>query len=406
MRKPLLIHITTVPTSLAFLTGQVEYIKARGLEVHLVSSPGEDLHRFGALFGVAASAVPMSRRISPLADLVSLVALVRTLRRLNAVIVHAHTPKAGLLGMIAAWLTGVPVRVYHMHGLPLMTATGAKRVLLRWTEKVACALAHRVVCVSHSLRQVALELSLCKPEKITVLLGGSANGVDAADRFNPRSLPAGTRQEVRARYGIPDTAIVLGFVGRVVGDKGIAELVKAWLVLREEFPNLRLLIVGPFESQDPLPAWAETIIRTDPRVHLAGMDWNTPPLYAAMDIVVLPTYREGFPNVPLEAAAMELPIVATTVPGCVDAVKDGITGILVPPRDAVALANALRVYIRDPELRRVHGLAGRDRVLRDFKREDIWEGIWQEYVTLLRQRGLDIQVNRGAQGEVMASVGA
>ncbi|HET6765593.1 MAG TPA: glycosyltransferase family 4 protein [Longimicrobiaceae bacterium] len=387
MKPVQLVHVTTVPMSLTFLTGQIGYVKERGYAVHAISSPGDDLHAFGERLGMPVSAVEMPRRISPLQDLRAVAKLAGALRRLRPAIVHAHTPKGGLLGMIAAWLTRVPVRVYHMRGLPLQTATGSRRVLLAATERVSCALAHRVICVSHSLRAVAVAEGLCPPDKIRVLLGGSGNGVDAAGRFDPASLPAGTRQQVRARLGIPDDAVVVGFIGRLVRDKGIVELAAAWERLREEHPGAHLLVVGPWEPQDPVPAELRRTLEGDPRVHLTGADWNTPPLYAAMDVVVLPTYREGFPNVPLEAASMGLPVVATEVPGCVDAVQHGATGTLVPVRDAAALAEAVGAYVADAGLRGAHGSAGRARVLRDFRREAIWQALAAEYDDLLQRAG-------------------
>ena len=222
--------------------------------------------------------------------------------------------------------------------------------------------------------------------KITVLHHGSINGVAAETAFNPARVGDTVRAAVRERYGIPLNAEVVGFVGRVVRDKGLVELVEAWQTLRAERPELHLLVVGPFEPQDPLPPEVEKLLRTDPRVHLTGLNWDTPPLYAAMDVVVLPTYREGFGIVAIEAAAMELPVVATEVPGCVDAVQDSVTGTLVPPRHASALKEAIRHYLLDPELRRRHGRAGRERVLREFRQEDIWEELYGEYTRLLQMR--------------------
>jgi glycosyltransferase involved in cell wall biosynthesis len=374
--------------SLTFLTGQVGYMKELGFRVHAISSPGDELRAFGQQLGVEVSSVEMPRRFSPLRDLLALAVLTARLHRLHPTIVHAHTPKGGLLGMLGAWLARVPVRIYHMRGLPMLTASGPRRAILRWTERISCALAHRVICVSHSIREVALSERLCDSSKIKVLLGGSGNGVDALGRFDPDGLSVQARELARERQGIPSGALVVGFVGRVVRDKGVAELVAAWRVLRDELANLHLLVVGPFEAQDPLARDVENLLREDPRVHLAGMDWNTAPLYAAMDVVALPTYREGFPNVPLEAASMRLPVVATRVPGCVDAVRDGVTGTLVPARDPHALADALRAYLRDPDLREQHGRAGRQRVLSEFRREAIWEAIHQEYVGQLSARGL------------------
>jgi glycosyltransferase involved in cell wall biosynthesis len=153
--------------------------------------------------------------------------------------------------------------------------------------------------------------------------------------------------------------------------------------LRDAYPRLHLLIVGPFEVRDPVPPETERVLRSDPRIHLVGLDWNTPPLYAAMDVVTLPSYREGFPSVPLEAAAMGLPVVATNVPGCADAVVDGETGLLVDAGDAAALAGSIRRYIDDPDLRRLHGEAGRERVLRRFQPRSVWRALHEVYIHAL-----------------------
>ncbi|WP_197040086.1 glycosyltransferase family 4 protein [Mycobacterium sp. URHB0044] len=379
-------HVTTVPGSLTFFHGQVGYLNARGMDVWALSSPGELLDQFAAREGVRVHGLEMPRRITPLRDMATIARLWRWLREVRPDIVNAHTPKGGLLGMVAAWLARVPVRVYHMHGLPLMTATGLKRRLLRWAEMVSCLLAHQVFCVSASLREAAVAEGLCRPDKMMVLHHGSINGVSADRVFNPAGVGATVRADARGRYGIPLDAEVVGFVGRVVRDKGLVELVEAWQTLRVERPELHMLVVGPFEPQDPLPPDAERLLRTDPRVHLTGINWDTPPLFAAMDVFVLPTYREGLPVSPLEAAAMELPVVATEVPGCVDAVQDGVTGTLVPPRDAAALTEAIRRYLIDPELRRRHGRSGRERVLKEFRQEDVWAALHVEYMRLLDLR--------------------
>ena len=382
-----LVHVMTVPLSLGFFRGQVGYMKAQGFEVHVITSPGEALGRFGEQEGVAVHAVPMIRRIAPIKDLIALVRLCCTLSRIKPHIVHAHTPKGGLLGTLAACLMGVPVRLYHIRGLPFMTAKGFKRLILRLSEQMACLLARRVLCVSHSIREVALAERLCPPGKIKVLLNGSGNGVDAVSRFNPARADDQLRQQTRAQIGIPADALVIGFVGRVVRDKGVTELAEAWLRLRDEFGLAYLLLVGPFEPQDPLPAETVHLLRNDPRIRLIDFVADTFPFYVAMDVVALPSYREGFPNVPLEAAAMQLPVVATRVPGCVDAVQDGSTGTLIPSRDAQALAVALRTYLADAELRYRHGSAAREYVLTNFKPQDIWEALYHEYKELLSQYG-------------------
>src|SRR6185295_3582644 len=345
-----LVHIMTVPESLFFLTRQARFMKARGLEVHAIASPGPDLDRFGREEGVSTYPVEMPRRISPLGDLVALVRLVRILRALRPSIVQSHTPKGGLLGMIAAFLTGVPVRIYTLHGLPLETARGLKRVLLRWTEKISCLLASQVLAVGPSLRRIGIAEGLAPPSKFKVLGKGTINGVDADDRFNPLPHAAAEGKALRRANGIPAEARVIGFVGRIVRDKGLEDLMEAWKGLREEYPDLHLLVAGAFESRDPISPSADAALRGDSRIHLTGNVDFTRPLYGAMEIVVLPTYREGFPTVPLEAAAMGLPVVATQVTGCVDAVLDGVTGTLVPAGNPDRLKAALRTDLDTPGL--------------------------------------------------------
>ncbi|HKP01618.1 MAG TPA: glycosyltransferase, partial [Nitrospiraceae bacterium] len=193
--KPItLVHITTVPQSLTFVMGQVGYMKARGFNVVGLSSPGEWLNRFAEREGVPVHAVEMPRRVTPWRDLLAVLKLVRLLSRIRPEIVHAHTPKAGLLGMLSAWIVRTPVRIYHMHGLPFVTATGLTRRLLIWSEKISCRLAHQVLSVSVSSRAHAVETGLCRADKIKVLLKGSINGVDAVDRFNPDNVPRSSRK--------------------------------------------------------------------------------------------------------------------------------------------------------------------------------------------------------------------
>ncbi len=385
-----LVRITTVPFSLGFIHGQPALLRSLGFCVHVITSPGDRLDQFAVEETVIPHAIPMQRRITPLRDIVALFRIYRTLCKVRPSIVHTHSPKAGLLGSLAAWLARVPVRIHTVHGLPMMTASGMKRRILRWCEKITCRCACQVLAVSNSLRKVVVHEGICPTAKIKVLLSGSSRGVDALGQFHPGRWSDTSRRDIRQKLGIPPDALVLGFVGRVVRDKGMDELAAAWQTLLQQFPTLHLLVVGPLESEDPVPADVLALFQSDPRIHLVGETRDTSPLFAAMDVFTLPSYREGLPVVLLEASAMELAIVATQIPGCVDAVVDGVTGTLVPQRNAQALADAIAAYLRDPDLRRKHGLAGRQRVLAEFRQEAIWQAIYDEYARLMCERGLSL----------------
>jgi glycosyltransferase involved in cell wall biosynthesis len=379
--QPVVVHVMTIAESLPFLRGQVRHVRRRGFAVHAITSPGPLLEAFRDTEGATVHAVEMTRRITPLADLRALLELWRTLRAIRPDVVHSHTPKGGLLGMVAGWLGRAPVRIYHLRGTPLLTARGLRRVAVWVAEWTSCRLAHRVISVSGSLRDVAISERLCPPEKITVLASGSGNGVDAAGRFRPQGEVV--RRETRELLDLPQDALVVGFVGRQVRDKGVVELARAWEVVRAAEPRARLLVVGPREPDPALPADVLEGLAGDPRVHFTGDVPDPVRYYAAMDLVALPTWREGFSNVALECGAMELPVVGAAVPGVVDAIHDGVNGLLVPARDSAALAAALQRYLADPKLRARHGAAGRRLVTTEFRPEPIWEAIAETYEELL-----------------------
>lgn len=394
MNRPRLLYLVTHPmTARYLLRGQLRHLAGRGFEVALAAAPGPDLDVALEQEGVAGFEVPMAREIAPARDLAALARLGRVIARFRPHLVCAGTPKAGLLGMLAARRARVPARLYAVRGLRLETARGARRRLLATAERTAAACAHRVVCVSASLRRRYLELGLAPEAKTAVLGDGSSNGVDV-ERFRPRSSPdrpGGDPETLRLRreLGLPEGAPVVGFVGRLSRDKGIADLLEAFDgPVSARFGAARLLLLGDFEDGDPLPAAVRERLTSHPRVVRAGFVPDAAPYYGLFDLLAFPSYREGFPNAPLEAAASGLPVVGYAATGTVDAVADGATGALVPLGDAEALGAAMVRYLADPGLRRGHGTAGRERVERKFSRQRVWQAWEDELRRLLAERGV------------------
>ena len=390
MNRFKIVHVVTVPVTLKHLLwDQMAYMIKRGLNVVAVSSPGPMLEEVGSRGNLEVHAAPMSRSISPFADLVALWRLFSLFRKIRPAIVHGSTAKAAALAMTAATLARVPIKFYTVRGLMTETRSGSARYLLRAVEWWTCFLSDRVFPVSKSVAAALTEQGLSSSRKISLLGHGSSNGVDGEGRFNPSRVKKPDREVLRRKLGIPGHAFVIGFVGRIVKDKGVEDLIQAWQNIRDRF-DCFLLIIGHAEAQNPVSASALEILENDPRIIKVSAVENTEMAcyYSIMDLLALPSYREGFPNVVLEAAAMEVPTVTTRVTGCVDAVKDGQTGVSVPPRDSVSLAEAIQTYLQDKELLLQHGRAARERVLKDFQQTAIWEALYQEYMLHLGSKGL------------------
>ena len=383
--RPRAVHVVTSDLAVVLMQGQLQFLRHKGFDVTLISSPGKWLATLGSAEGVQIIELPMAREIAPLKDLVSLWRLCRTMRALHPDIVNVGTPKAGLLAGCAAWLTGVPCRFYTLRGLRFETAIGMKRRLLVWAERLACCFAHRIICVSQSLREKATTSGLVSPERMVVFGGGSSNGVDAS-RFAPTLERTKRAAELRFELGIPPEAPVLGFVGRLTRDKGIPELVESFLRLRDQFPNLRLLLLGATEQTDPLDDNTRRVLATHPHIILPGPKPDPAPYYTVMDIFVLASHREGLPNVVLEAYAAGKPVVAAQATGTVDAVRHGETGLLFPIGDVAALVHCLQRLVRDKRLAKTFGAAAQELVKRDFRQEIVWNGLLEEYRRILQTK--------------------
>jgi glycosyltransferase involved in cell wall biosynthesis len=377
------LHAVTDSLSTVLMRGQLNYLRTNGFDPALLSSPGERLEQISAEEGYPVFGVAMRRGISPGRDLRSLFEIWRLLRRIKPVICNSGTPKAGLLVGLAAWLTRVPCRVYTLRGLRLETATGVKRMILTITEKMACFSAHRVVCVSASLRERAIALGLVARAKTVLLGAGSSNGVDPS-RFEPTPERVALASALRQDMGIRPHQPVIGFAGRLTRDKGIPELVAAFQSLRNELPEAILLLVGDYEAGDPVPDNIKDVIESEPGIHRVGFTRQIELYYLTMDVFVLPTHREGFPNTVLEAQAAERPVVTTRATGAVDSIDDSITGLVVPVGDSIALAEALKRLLTDRSLAVQFGQTGRCRVLREFAQERVWSALADEYMDLVK----------------------
>ena len=385
--RPRVVYVVTSDLAVGFMRGQLHFLQEQHFDVILISSPGNWLDEAGRIENVRIIGLPMAREIAPLKDLVSLWRLWRTIRALRPAITNVGTPKAGLLGGCAAWLTGVPCRFYTLHGLRCETSKGLRRNFLISAEHLACHFANRVICVSRSLREKAIAFGLTTQERSVVLGSGSCNGVNAS-QFAPTPERTMRASELRLELGIPPDAPVIGFVGRLTRDKGISELVEAFRGISNEFPDLRLLLLGLLEEEDRLDSETRKYLETHPRIILAGYIEDTSSYYALMDILALPSHREGFGNVVLEAYAAGKPVVAARATGLVDAVMDGETGLLFPVGDVGALAHCLRRLLSDKIAAAKLGSAGQELVKREFRQKIVWNALMEEYRRLLHTKSL------------------
>ncbi|UHA71966.1 glycosyltransferase family 4 protein [Paenibacillus sp. 481] len=382
--RPRIVLAVTLPECVLFFEGHIRYLREQGYEVTVVSCarPQAEL-----LEGASFVQIPMKRYMSVFRDLASLWHACRVLHELKPDIINAGTPKAGLIMMLAGWLCRVPHRVYTCHGLRLETMKGWRRTVLAWTERLSARCAHRVIAVSDSVRAALIHLQLAPVSKVEVLHHGSCKGVEAA-RYAPTAERLAEAAQLRLQWGIELDAPVIGFVGRQARDKGVDLLVEAFLAVKQLYPQAILLMLGNDEETDPIEERTKRIIATEPSIKNVGFISQIEPYYTVMDMLVHPSYREGFGNVILEAGAAARPVIVSRVTGLVDSVKERVTGLFIEPGNVAQLQDAMLELLRNAAYAKQLGVNGRRRVLRDYRPAHIiaaHERLYQRMLSQSRQ---------------------
>ncbi len=365
------------------LPGQMHFMAANGFDVLMISADGKELAEVIEQEKCPHIIVPMTRKITPLRDLKCLFQLIRIFRKEKPDIVHTHTPKAGLLGMLAAKLTAVPTRIHTVAGLPLMVETGFKYRLLKFIEKLTYAAANQVWPNSNSLMKFIVDHKLCKGSKLQIIAKGSTNGINT-DRFSTAALDGHIIEATKETIHFSDNNKYLLCIGRLVKDKGIIELVNVFTKLQKTDPGIILLLVGEYEaSLDPLPATTLHEIETNPSI--IHINWTNQVEYYMQlaDLFVFPSHREGFPNVLLQAGAMELPIICSRITGNVDIVTHEKTGLIFDKGNETQMLELLQYALANTQ--RMENMAKllREDILQNFRRENIWQKMLAAYKSLV-----------------------
>ncbi len=379
-------RIATVPFFLQHhLRAQICATAAAGHEVTLISSDGPEVQDLKTIAGVRFIEVEIPRQISPLRDFVALWRLFRLFRREKFDVVHSTTPKAGMLSAIAAHLARVPVRLHTFTGQVWMEKRGLVRILAKGGDRVTAALNTQCYADSYSQRDFIVAEKVATPEQVQVIGAGSLAGVDV-QRFDPAPWAA-RKDALRAGLGLADNTKVITFIGRLTKDKGLEELVAAFKRLRAKGSDCLLLLVGPQDTEwATLSPDTREAIEQDARIRAVGYSSEPERFLAVTDLFCLPSYREGFGNVVIEAAAMGVPTVGTDIVGLRDSIVDGETGILVPPKDALALAGAIEQLLADEGHRRAMGEKARTRAISSFDARRVNAAVIAEYQRLWAQR--------------------
>ena len=380
-----LIFVTTVAQSMGFFKGQLKFLSDH-YDITFVSSNEEnpnELQERAQAYGVPYYEIPMSREISLGTDIQSLFRFLRYFAKEKPDAVHGNTPKGALLAMLAAKLTGVKTRIYMCHGLRYQGCSGLKRKILIAMEKLTSRCATHVLCVSDGVRETLQADGICSTQKSRVIGSGSCNGIDMS-QFNPTAYSEEQKKELRARYGIAPDEFVFISMGRIVKDKGVNEMVRAFIRYRKENPMVRLMILGAFEDAlNPVDEEVASIIRENKEgVVFCGRQQDVKPFLAASQCLLMPSYREGFGLVLMEAGAMGLPVISSDIIGCNNVVtKDN--GLLVPPKDVEALYSAMRTMVEDKKLYQRFASSTRPSIINRFEQQALWHKFLAFYQSII-----------------------
>ncbi|WP_164469652.1 glycosyltransferase family 4 protein [Aliarcobacter cryaerophilus] len=370
-----LIIITTVPMSLATLVkGQAKYLSTY-FDVKLVTSFSEKNQKISKAEGVELKSIDMTRQITIIKDLKALIELYKYFKNQKPDIVYTFTPKAGLLGMMASFLSRVPVRIHNVVGMPLMEATGKKFILLKFIERLTYFFSTNLFCNSFGLKKFIND-NLTKKD-VKVIAQGSINGVDTEFFKNIKTLDE--QEFIRDKFKIDKKDFVITFVGRIVKDKGINELIEAFINLSKKHNNLKLLLVGDYEEHlNPIKKENKILIDSLDSIITVGFQSDIRDFLSITDLFVLPSYREGLPNSLIEAGSFGIPLLATNINGCNEIIDDGITGILVEKKSAKKLEEGIDKLLEDKELYNSIKLKVRDRIIEKYEQKYFWNELKNE----------------------------
>lgn len=380
-----LIRLTTVPISLSKLIGgQPQFMQENGFEVKLASGARDEIKIIEREAGIMVKTLPFTRRISPLKDLKALWLTIKYFNKEKPDIVHTHTPKAGTIGMLAAWLCNVPVRMHTVAGLPLLESNGLKRIILGFIEKITYSCSTKVYPNSFGLKEIILQNKYCSISKLDVIGNGSSNGINT-EYFSAKKISKKEIIKYRKEFNISVNDIVFIFVGRLVSDKGINELVKAFSSISQKYNSVKLLLVGNRESDlDPLLDETEKYLQNNSSIIQAGYQSDVRPFLLLADVLAFPSYREGFPNVVMQAGAMGLPSIVSNINGCNEIIKDNVNGLIIPPKDEESLELTMIELLENKEKREFLANNSRKLITDRYEQQMVWELIKKEYYKQLK----------------------